>query len=216
VVELEPQAGQAARKLGDGWEVIGPPACPILLRRTLLEGRLGKVLWHRFLPGASDKDPHDHPRSFVTVVLRGGYDDIRLDGTVDQVYAPAIRYRPATHAHITKGGAPWRHHAGDHGAAAARVGLLAHGHVVALASIRAALRPRLALRGGLMAAAGPQDLTVRELRATFHRLRAEAINIGPGETARLLGRTHDHLAFVLDALFYDTDQWDDDGGRDDG
>ena len=74
-----------------------------MYRRTLVNlGRVGKVLWHRFMPNASDEAHHDHPRSFVTLVLRGGYDDVQPDGTTDHVYAPAIRYRPATHAHITK------------------------------------------------------------------------------------------------------------------
>lgn len=83
------------------WEVIGPAECPLMFRRTILSGRLGKLLLHRFVPGATDRDAHDHPRGFVTLVIRGGYDDIRPDGTVERLRAPAIRYRPATHAHIT-------------------------------------------------------------------------------------------------------------------
>jgi hypothetical protein len=98
------RAGEPARKLGGGWEIIGPSDCPILLRRTLVESRVGKVLWHRFMPGASDVDPHDHPRSFVTVVLRGGYDDVQPDGTIDRLRAPAIRFRRAEHAHVTRVG----------------------------------------------------------------------------------------------------------------
>lgn len=94
-------AGQPAEAVGK-WERIGPPECPLMFRRTLLGGRFGKLLWHRFMPAATDKDPHDHPRSFVTVVLRGGYDDIQPDGTVQTLRAPAIRYRPAAHAHITR------------------------------------------------------------------------------------------------------------------
>jgi hypothetical protein len=83
------------------WEMIGPLDCPLMFRRTLLAGRLGKLLVHRFVPGASDKDPHDHPRGFVTVVVRGGYDDVNPAGTVERLRAPAIRYRPATHCHVT-------------------------------------------------------------------------------------------------------------------
>lgn len=104
MASVESQAGEPARKLGGGWEVIGPSECPILYRRTILSGRCLKVLWHRFVPGASDEAHHDHPRSFVTIVLRGGYDDVQPDGTTDRVYAPAIRFRPAEHAHITKVG----------------------------------------------------------------------------------------------------------------
>jgi hypothetical protein len=100
-MSVEAQAGKPARKEGC-WEVIGPPDCPLLLRRTLLSGRFGKLLWHRFMPGASDKAHHDHPRPFVTLVLRGGYDDLQPDGTRERLRAPAIRYRPAEHAHITR------------------------------------------------------------------------------------------------------------------
>jgi hypothetical protein len=80
---LDAQAGRPARKLGGGWEIIGPPECPIMLRRTLLSTRWLKLLWHRFMPGASDEAHHDHPRSFITVVLRGGYDDIQPMGAYD-------------------------------------------------------------------------------------------------------------------------------------
>lgn len=97
----ETQAGQPARKLDGGWEIIGPVECPLFLRRTLLAGRWGKLLVHRFLPGASDRVPHDHPRSFVTVCWQGGYDDVRKDGRIDIVRAPAIRWRPAVHEHVT-------------------------------------------------------------------------------------------------------------------
>ncbi len=97
--------GEPAPKIGS-WEEIGPPECPIMYRRTLLDlgKRVGKVLWHEFMPGASDEAHHDHPRSFLTIVLRGGYDDVREDGLVDHVYAPTIRFRRATDAHITQVG----------------------------------------------------------------------------------------------------------------
>lgn len=93
--------GEPAPKKGS-WEEIGPPDCPIMYRRTLVANRLFKVLWHEFMPNASDEAHHDHPRSFWTIVLRGGYLDCRVDGKVDRVYAPAVRFRRAEHAHITK------------------------------------------------------------------------------------------------------------------
>jgi hypothetical protein len=100
----EPQAGDTrAGHSPDGpWELIGPADCPIMWRRTLIANRFGKVLLHRFMPNASDRDPHDHPSSFLTFVLRGGYDDVQPDGTVDEVRAPTIRFRRAEHAHITR------------------------------------------------------------------------------------------------------------------
>jgi hypothetical protein len=97
-----PGVAEKARVTG-GWEIIGPTACPILARRTIAKfGRFGKVLWHVFLPNASDQDCHDHPRPFITVALRGEYADIQPDGTTDLVRAPTIRYRRAEHAHITR------------------------------------------------------------------------------------------------------------------
>lgn len=87
-------------------EVIGVPECPLMYRWTLLDcgKRIGKVMLHYFLPTQRDRDHHDHPRSFVTLVLRGGYDDIQPNGHVDRVRAPTIRFRQATHAHITVAG----------------------------------------------------------------------------------------------------------------
>jgi hypothetical protein len=62
-------------------EVIGPPDCPIIYRWTLLKLGDTKLLLHRFPPNADDRDMHDHPRPFWTVVLRGGYDDLVPCGT---------------------------------------------------------------------------------------------------------------------------------------
>lgn len=66
---------RAGHDPGGKWEVIGPLDCPVLYRRTLIAGRFGKLMLHRFVPSSSDKDCHDHPSSFLTIVLRGGYDD---------------------------------------------------------------------------------------------------------------------------------------------
>lgn len=114
-------------------EVIGQADCPLMYRWTLvnLGNRLGKLMVHYFLPTARDRDFHDHPRSFVTFVFRGGYDDITpcpscrgtaTLGTVDGIFihcmqlgcdrgrvtgrvrAPALRFRRADHAHITVAG----------------------------------------------------------------------------------------------------------------
>ena len=78
-------AGEPARRTGPlGAEVIGPPACPIMHRWTLLKVRGRKLLLHHFLPNADDRAEHDHPAPFWTVVLWGGYDDrvpcTRCDG----------------------------------------------------------------------------------------------------------------------------------------
>lgn len=85
-------------------EVIGVPECPLMYRWTLADIKIAKLMVHYFLPTARDRDYHDHPRPFVTLVLRGGYDDIQPDGNIDRVRAPAIRIRKAAHAHITMAG----------------------------------------------------------------------------------------------------------------
>lgn len=127
-------AGKPARLTGR-WpirrEVIGPPECPIIHRWTLVKTRWGKLLLHRFLPNADDRAVHDHPASFVTLVLRGGYDDHvpcsrceglgywwRLDGKRrpcarcegngmvlgDRMRPGMVRLRPAEHRHRTRVG----------------------------------------------------------------------------------------------------------------
>lgn len=99
-------------------EVIGDPACPILYRWTLVGGHKPgearevsgepkpeqrfKVFLHHFLPRSADRDPHDHPRPFVTLVLRGAYTDYAgVRGEPDKMTPGKIRYRPALHTHRT-------------------------------------------------------------------------------------------------------------------
>lgn len=124
------KAGRRPRRFLPDTEVIGPPECPILHRWTLVKLRGRKLMLHHFLPNADDRAVHDHPASFVTVVLRGYYDDMRpcgypgCDG--DGIMLPddwpcprcrgtgvelnermrpgMVRFRPATHRHRTKVG----------------------------------------------------------------------------------------------------------------
>lgn len=108
--------------------MIGDGECPILYRLTLIDAKRFKVMVHRFVPDAGREDFHDHPRSFVTFVVRGGYDDITpcveclgsgrdctgdyvmdlpclpCDGSgkvVERVRAFAVRRRSAAHTHMT-------------------------------------------------------------------------------------------------------------------
>lgn len=114
-------------------EVIGEPECPILLRWTLGGDRLTrnwpvKVMLHYFTPKADDRHVHDHPRPFLTLVLRGGYDDLTLcwcmapgavrgggpwlnhpecGGTgfvAERLRAGSVRYRSSGHTHRTRVG----------------------------------------------------------------------------------------------------------------
>lgn len=85
-------------------EEIGAPECPLLHRWTIFK-RLGvKMQVHHFLPNSTDTDCHDHPRSFVTFILRGRYLDERPDGTSELMRPGMVRLRRAEHAHRTTAG----------------------------------------------------------------------------------------------------------------
>lgn len=82
-------------------EEIGAPDCPFLYRWMLADVGWAKAMVHYFLPDTVDVDPHDHPRAFVLLVLAGGYTDVTETGRVDVLRPGSVRYRPATHAHVT-------------------------------------------------------------------------------------------------------------------
>lgn len=116
-------------------EVIGPPDCALIHRWTLYSGDPNsvKLMVHHFLPNADDRDVHDHPRPFWTLVVRGRYDDIGpcarceqgrvgpvgiANGTAfncpdcantglivnERMRAGRLRLRPARHRHRTQVG----------------------------------------------------------------------------------------------------------------
>ena len=112
-----------------GRETIGPPECPLLDRLTVVKHRrIGGLLLHRFYPNADDRNVHDHPWWFMTLVLRGGYDDMKQcrqcegsgrfydevdfyacprckgEGVImrERMRAGMLRFRPALHAHRTQ------------------------------------------------------------------------------------------------------------------
>jgi hypothetical protein len=106
-------------------EIIGPPDCPILTRWTLIKfaSKGKKLLLHHFHPNADDRDLHDHPWPFVTIVLWGSYNDMKhcvciagrsgrawsdcdlCDGTGfvvrEHMRVGKVRYRSASHRHRT-------------------------------------------------------------------------------------------------------------------
>lgn len=94
-------------------EVIGAPECALLHRWTLLDTTRGRLWVHHFMPDTEDRDPHDHPRSFVTFVVAGGYTDISYlptwsaSGFVERISRcrrGSIHFRHAEHMHRTKTG----------------------------------------------------------------------------------------------------------------
>lgn len=83
--------------------LIGNPECPILKRWTL-KLPWSKIRLHHFYPNTSDRDTHDHPWWFITLVVAGSYDDVKLDGTTDHMKLGSMRFRSANHAHKTFAG----------------------------------------------------------------------------------------------------------------
>jgi hypothetical protein len=88
---------------------IGPPECPIMKRLTIVRHRrFGSLRLHLFMPNADDRDVHDHPWPFLTLVVSGWYDDMKNDGEGivlrERMSRGKVRYRSATHQHRTRVG----------------------------------------------------------------------------------------------------------------
>lgn len=98
---------------------IGPSECPMMIR-WVLNIPIGSLRLHHFLRSDTDRHPHDHPWWFVTVVLKGKYEDRTpcpdcrsgpsgpygfcdtchgFRYLVDQLGTGSIRFRPALHRH---------------------------------------------------------------------------------------------------------------------
>lgn len=78
-------------------EKLGLDTCPYLVRWRF-ETPWGSIRLHHWLAPDDPRHRHDHPWSFVTFVLKGGYTDLSPNGD-SHLKAPAIQYRDATHQH---------------------------------------------------------------------------------------------------------------------
>lgn len=106
---------------------LGRPECPYLERWIVDLGKLGSLRLHRWFRSDDKRYPHDHPSNFVTLVLKGRYDDltphhcdvkpVTVDGyfrcprcgkgtvhdgslAVEHMDPGSIRYRKAEHQHM--------------------------------------------------------------------------------------------------------------------
>lgn len=83
----------------------GAGRCPVYLERWTLFVRWGfGVYLHHFIGDDWSADPHDHPRRFITIGLRGWYWEDVFDATGRKISsrrytAPWIRSFPAEHLH---------------------------------------------------------------------------------------------------------------------
>lgn len=82
---------------------VGDPDC-VILKRWTLKVAGAKLRLHRFAAQATDRDAHDHPWSFLTLVIQGRYLDIRRDGKATRMHVGSVRWRSAEHAHRTISG----------------------------------------------------------------------------------------------------------------
>lgn len=80
---------------------------PLFTRYYLFESKLVSIYVHCFHTSDDDRNPHDHPWSFLTIPLSSGYWDVsRVYFTHDYeerrewVGRFRPRFRPATHRHI--------------------------------------------------------------------------------------------------------------------
>lgn len=78
-------------------EPLGLPECPYVIRWRL-ETKWFSVRLHHWLKPDDDRAFHDHPWSFTTFVLKGGYVDKNPDGE-QHLKAFTIQHRDAHHKH---------------------------------------------------------------------------------------------------------------------
>ena len=71
---------------------------PLLIRYTLLKTKWGKLRFHIFLRSDHDREFHDHPWAFRTLILWGGYFEQTESGK-KRYWPGACLYRPAEFKH---------------------------------------------------------------------------------------------------------------------
>lgn len=85
---------------------LGPPDDPYMVRFKVIDCPLFAVRFHRIYRGDSDRHLHDHPWSFVSFVLWGGYREETPNRYANLSYrevrvvdAPAVVYHRAEDLH---------------------------------------------------------------------------------------------------------------------
>ncbi|MCG7592439.1 hypothetical protein [Mycobacterium sp. PSTR-4-N] len=96
-----PTLGEWFRRLftGEPHQIIGGADDPYLLRWYVIpRNPLLNVYVHKFCRSDDDRALHDHPWWFVSLMLRGQYDEVTNAGT-NRRRAGSIAYRPAEWRH---------------------------------------------------------------------------------------------------------------------
>ena len=105
VIDLAAQrrASSGRWKVWHTYVITGQDGSPYLLRRTVVETPWFAVLHHTFLRSDADRCCHDHPWSFASLILSGGYYEESEDASGARSVAwrgpGALLFRKATHRH---------------------------------------------------------------------------------------------------------------------
>lgn len=65
---------------------------PYLIRWRIIQTPFFAIYLHKILTGDSDLYVHDHPWTFVSIILRGGYIETRRDNKTRRLYKRHIRH----------------------------------------------------------------------------------------------------------------------------
>lgn len=87
-------------------ERLGRPTCPYLVR-WVADFWFFTIRLHHWVASDDQRNFHDHPWWYITLVIRGGYTDIGPTGT-QKLSTGTCRFFPATHQHtvrVNRGGA---------------------------------------------------------------------------------------------------------------
>lgn len=76
------------------------PYCPYMYR-WVFDFKLFSVRLHKWLRSDDKRAFHNHPWSFITIVLRGSYTDVSTDKK-EVLCKGCIRYRKSSHKHYVE------------------------------------------------------------------------------------------------------------------
>ena len=79
---------------------LGKPECPYM-RRWVIDFKLFSLRLHHWYSSDDQRFAHDHAWNFITIVLKGSYEDISDNGS-ELLQTGSLRYRTARHRHKVK------------------------------------------------------------------------------------------------------------------
>lgn len=86
-----------------GWAEIGEE----FTRFTVIKSRWGNIYLHRLKAETPHPECHDHPWSFITLLIAGGYDELH-NGKWQHRSPGNVLYRPANWSHnVVTSGISW-------------------------------------------------------------------------------------------------------------